>query len=63
LKLLKTIEDDSIESLRSSLIDVALRGASSDGEKLVYKALIKRIDELMVVLSELRMLSEKNMKG
>ena len=62
-KLLKTIEDDSIESLRAALIEVALQGADTEGERLIFEALIERIDGIMVVLSELRMLGEKCLKG
>jgi len=64
LRLLRQIEDNSIESFRSALIEVALQGsAKNDGERLIYEALIERIDELMIVLSELRMLGEKCLKG
>ena len=63
LRLLKTIEDDSIESLRAALIEVALQGADTEGERLIFEALIERIDGIMVVLSELRMLGEKCLKG
>lgn len=63
LRLLKTMDDDSIRSFRASLVDVALKGEPNENERIVYEALIERIDEIMVVLSELRMLAEKTLKG
>ena len=63
LRLLKTMDDDSIRSFRQSLMDVALRGVHGESDRIIYEALIERIDEIMVVLSELRMLGEKSLRG
>lgn len=63
LKLLKTMDDDSIRSFRQSLLNVALNDEPTEGERVIYEALVDRIDEIMVVLSELRMLAEKTLKG
>lgn len=63
LRLLKTINDDSIRSFRESLMDVALKGVDGESDRIIYEALIERIDEIMVVLSELRMLGEKSVRG
>lgn len=63
LRLLKALDGESLDSFRKSLIDVALQGPNNEGERLIYQALIKRIDEVMVILSELRMLGEKCLKG
>lgn len=63
LRLLKTMNDDSIKSFRESLVDAALRDADGDTDRIIYEALIDRIDEIMVVLSELRMLGEKTLRG
>ena len=62
LRLLKTMDDESIRSFRESLVEVALHGPD-ESEVALYEAMVDRIDEIMVVLSELRMLAEKTLKG
>lgn len=63
LRLLKTIEGGSLESFRRSLIDAGLSGVWCEEERVIYEALRDRVDEIMIVLSELRMLCEKSLKG
>ena len=60
LRLLKTTEGGNMEKFRSALIEA---GLDCEGERVIFEALRDRVDEIMIVLSELRMLCEKALKG
>lgn len=63
LRLLKTMDDESIRAFKDSILNIALHGQPDESERVLYEAMTERIDEIMVVLSELRMLAEKTLKG
>ena len=63
LRLLKTTEGGNMEKFRSALIEAGLSGLDCEGERVIFEALRDRVDEIMIVLSELRMLCEKALKG
>jgi DNA-binding helix-turn-helix protein len=62
LRIIKGFNSDEIKVIEKDLIDIASDGVISEDEKPILKKIIKRLDELMVVISELKLAGEKALK-
>ncbi len=49
--------------MEKSLIDIAADGVISDDERPELERILKRLDELAIVISEMKLVGEKALKG
>ena len=63
LRLIKEFDADKIKNIEKELIEIASDGVISEEEKPVLKKIIKKLDSLMVAISELKLAGEKVLKA
>lgn len=63
LKLLKGLNDDDMQELKTSMIDILEDGKVSDDELTEFKKLMEHLDRLAEIISELKLAGEKILKG
>ena len=63
LRLLKEFDTKQIEEMNRSLIGITADGVITEDEKPILEGIIRRLDELSVAISELKLVGEKVLKG
>lgn len=63
LRLIREFDTEKVKQMEKSLIDIAADGVISEEEKPELEAILKRLDELAVVISEMKLIGEKALKG
>lgn len=63
LRLIREFDPENIRQMERSLIDIAADGIISDDEKPELKAILERLDELAIVISEMKLVGEKALRG
>lgn len=63
LRLIREFDLDKVKRMEKSLIDIAADGVISDDEKPELERILKRLDELAIVISEMKLVGEKALKG
>ena len=63
LRLIREFDSDRIKDMEKSLIDIASDGVISKDERPALQAIIGRLDELSLAISELKLAGEKALKG
>lgn len=63
LRMIREFDPDKIKEMKNDLIGIAADGIITDDEKPVLSDILKRLDSLAEVISEMRLIGEKVMKG
>lgn len=63
LRLLKGLNDEDVQELKKSMIDIMEDGEVTDDEVEEFKKLLSRLDNLAEIISELKLSGEKILKG
>lgn len=63
LRLLKGLNDDDMQELKTSMIDILEDGKVSGDELTEFKKLMEHLDRLAEIISELKLAGEKILKG
>lgn len=63
LRLIREFDTEKVKQIEKSLIDIAADGVISEEEKPELELILKRLDELAVVISEMKLIGEKALKG
>ena len=63
LRMIREFDPDKIKEMKNDLIGIAADGIITDDEKPVLLDVLKRLDSLAEVISEMRLIGEKVMKG
>lgn len=63
LRLIREFDTEKVKQMEKSLIDIAADGVISEDEKPELEAILKRLDELAIVISEMKLIGEKALKG
>lgn len=63
LRLLKGLNEDEMQDLKTSMIDILEDGKVSDNELVEFKKLMEHLDGLAEIISELKLAGEKILKG
>ena len=63
LRLLKCLNEDERQDLKTSMIDILEDGKVSDNELAEFKKLMEHLDGLAEIISELKLAGEKILKG
>ena len=62
LRFIKEVDADKISSIRSRLIDIAEDGIIDDYEKPEFEQIINSLDEIAVIINEIKLIGEKVLK-
>ena len=63
LRIIREFDSEKINNMEQSLIDIAADGIISDEEKPALEDILKRLDALAEVISEMKLVGEKALKG
>ena len=63
LRMIQRFDPDSLKEMKSSLIDIAADGVISDDEKPRLEIILRKLDDMAVVISEMKLVGEKVLKG
>ena len=63
LRMVRELDLDEIKQMKKSLIDIAADGIISEEEKPELRNIMIKLNELSVVISEIRLIGEKVLKG
>ena len=63
LRFINEFETSKIEKIIKSFVKIAANGVITDDEKPELKEIIKKLDDLAVVISEAKLVGEKALKG
>ena len=63
LRIIREFDSEKIKNMEQSLIDIAADGISSDEEKPALEDILKRLDALAEVISEMKLVGEKALNG
>lgn len=63
LRVIKEFDSDKLKELKSSLVDIAADGVISEDEKPELEMILQRLEEMAVVISEMKLVGEKALKG
>ena len=63
LRLLKGLNEKDLEQMKDNLIDVTEDGVIADEEVDAMREILRRLDKIAEVISELKLVGEKYLKG
>lgn len=63
LRLVKEFDSEKIRAIQRSFIDIAEDGIISEDEKPELEAIMKKLDEMAVVISQMKLAGEKALRG
>ena len=63
LRFLKEFDNHKLDDIRTALIEIAADGKVDESEKPEFQAVLAMTDDLSRILSELRLIGEKVLKG
>ena len=63
LRIIQRFDPDSLKEMKSSLIDIAADGMISDDEKTKLEVILRKLVDMAVVISEMKLVGEKALKG
>ena len=63
LRIIREFDSEKIKDMEQSMIDIAEDGIISDDEKPALEDILKRLDALSEVISEMKLVGEKALKG
>ena len=62
LRLIRSLDADDIKDMKNQLMDIAEDGKISNDERPTLKNILDQLDQISVVISELRLIGEKVLK-
>lgn len=63
LRLVKEFDSEKIRAIQRSFIDIAEDGIISEDEKPELEAIMKKLDEMAMVISQMKLAGEKALRG
>lgn len=63
LRIIREFDSEKIKAMEQSLVDIAEDGIISEDEKPVLADILRRLDVLAEVISEMKLVGEKALKG
>lgn len=63
LRLIREFDAEKIKQMENNLIEIASDGVISEEEKPILEDILKRLDSLAEVISEMKLVGEKALKG
>ena len=63
LRMIKEFDSEKINSIKKNFVDIAEDGIISEDEKPELKKIMNQLDELAIVISEIKLIGEKALNG
>lgn len=63
LRMVKEFDSEKIREIQKSFIDIAEDGIISEDEKPELEAIMKKLDEMAIVISQMKLAGEKALRG
>lgn len=63
LRMIREFDSDRISAIKKGFIEIAADGIITEDEKPELEAIMKKLDELSIVISEMKLAGEKALKG
>ena len=63
LRMIQEFDPDSLEDMKNSLVSIAADGVISEDEKPELERILKKLDDMAVVISEMKLVGEKALKN
>lgn len=63
LRMVREFDTNNIKHMKKSLVDIAADGVISEDEKPELEAILKQLDELALIISEMKLIGEKVLNG
>lgn len=63
LRMIKEFDSDKLNAMKNSLVNIAADGVISEDEKPELENILSKLDEMAVVISEMKLVGEKALKG
>lgn len=63
IRFLREFDEGKLDDMRASLVEIASDGCVDENEKIELRAIMKMVDDLSLVLSEMKLFGEKAMRG
>lgn len=63
LRMIQEFDADKLKVMKNNLVSIASDGVISDDEKPELESILQKLDEMAVVISEMKLVGEKALKG
>lgn len=63
LRMIQKFDPEGLQEIKSSLVDIAADGIISDDEKPRLEAILQKLDDMAVVINEMKLVGEKALRG
>lgn len=63
LRMIHEFDPDSLKEMKNSLVSIAADGVISEDEKPELESILKKLDDMALVISEMKLVGEKALKG
>ena len=63
LRMIQKFDPEGLSEMKNSLVDIAADGIISDDEKPKLEAILRKLDDMAVVINEMKLVGEKALKG
>lgn len=63
LRMIQKFDPEGLSGMKNSLVDIAADGIISDDEKPKLEAILRKLDDMAVVINEMKLVGEKALKG
>jgi len=63
LRMIQKFAPEELKEMKKSLVDIAADGIISDDEKPKLEAILQKLDDMAVVINEMKLVGEKALKG
>ena len=61
--MIQEFDADKLKVMKNNLVSIASDGVISDDEKPELESILQKLDEMAVVISEMKLVGEKALKG
>lgn len=63
LRMIQKFDPEGLKEMKNSLVDIAADGIISDDEKPKLESILRKLDDMAVVINEMKLVGEKALKG
>lgn len=63
LRMIQKFDPDGLKEMKGILVDIASDGVISDDEKPKLEGILRKLDDMAVVINEMKIVGEKALKG
>ncbi len=61
--MIQKFDSEELKKMKNSFVDIAADGIISDDEKPKMEAILQKLDDMVFVINEIKLVGEKALKG